>query len=69
MSFPLREVSQSGGACGNPPLGNTAPLFENDAHGAEGSASPLGPEAQQVNAFLRPAGDVEQFCTGPCDPN
>ena len=54
---------------GVPPLGNTAPLFENDAHGAEGSASPLGPEAQQVNAFLRPAGDVEQFCTGPCDPN
>jgi hypothetical protein len=54
---------------GVPPLSNTAPLFENGAHGAEGSASPLGPEAQQVDAFLRPAGDVEQFCTGPCDPN
>jgi len=25
--------------------------------------------ALQVNAFLRPAGDVEQFCAGPCDPN
>jgi len=54
---------------GTPPLSNTPPAFENGAHGAEGGASPLAPEAQQVDAFLRPAGDVEQFCVGPCDPN
>ena len=54
---------------GTPPLSNTAPAFENDAHGAEGSAPPGAPTLEQVDRFLRPAGDVEQFCVGPCDPS
>jgi len=54
---------------GTPPLTNTAPAFENDAHGAEGSAPPTAPTAQQTDAFLRPNGTVEMFCSGPCDPS
>ena len=54
---------------GVPPDSNTAPAFENGAHGAEGSASPSEPPAEQVDAFLRPGGQVEQFCVGPCDPD
>jgi hypothetical protein len=54
---------------GTPPLTNTAPTFENDAHGAEGDAPPTSPVARQVDAFLRPGGTVQQFCTGPCDPD
>src|SRR5579862_1873354 len=53
---------------GTPPLTNTPPAFENGAHGAEGSAPATAPTAQQTDAFLRPAGMVEQFCSGPCDP-
>jgi hypothetical protein len=53
---------------GTPPLSNTPPAFENGAHGAEGGAPPTSPESQQVDAFLRPAGSVQQFCTGTCDP-
>ena len=54
---------------GTPPLTDTAPPFENDAHGAEGDAPPTAPAPQQVDAFLRPTGTVQQFCAGPCDPN
>jgi len=54
---------------GTPPLTNTPPAFENDAHGAEGSAPPTAPTAQQTDAFLHPDGMVEQFCSGPCDPS
>jgi len=54
---------------GTPPLTNTAPAFENDAHGAEGSASPTAPGALQSDAFLRPDGTIENFCVGPCDPS
>jgi hypothetical protein len=54
---------------GVPPFTNTPPAFENGAHGAEGSAAPTAPTLQQVDRFLRPAGDVEQLCTGPCDPS
>jgi hypothetical protein len=53
---------------GTPPLSNTAPTFENDAHGAEGSAGPGAPTLEQVDRFLRPNGDVEQLCSGACDP-
>jgi len=53
---------------GTPPLANTAPAFENGAHGAEGSGGPTAPGLQQAEAFLRPNGTVQQFCTGPCDP-
>jgi hypothetical protein len=53
---------------GTPPLTNTAPAFENDAHGAEGSAPPTAPSAMQTDAFLRPNGTIQQFCSGPCDP-
>src|SRR5262249_59343846 len=41
---------------GTPPLTNTAPAFENDAHGAEGSASPTAPGALQSDAVLPPHG-------------
>jgi hypothetical protein len=54
---------------GTPPLTNTAPPFENDAHGAEGDAPPTSPVARQVDAFLSPGGNVQQFCTGACDPD
>jgi hypothetical protein len=54
---------------GIPPLSNTPPAFENDAHGAEGSADPSAPTLEQVDRFLRPDGDVEQLCDGPCDPS
>jgi hypothetical protein len=53
---------------GTPPLTNTPPAFENGAHGAEGNAPPTVPSAQQTDAFLRPDGTVQQFCSGPCDP-
>jgi hypothetical protein len=53
---------------GTPPLTNTAPAFENDAHGAENDAPPSAPGARQTDAFLRPDGMVEQFCAGACDP-
>ncbi len=48
---------------GIPPLTNTPPFFNNGAHGATGSPQ-MG---QQIDAFLRPGGDVRQFCSGPCD--
>ncbi|HJQ85667.1 MAG TPA: hypothetical protein VKA21_16380, partial [Candidatus Binatia bacterium] len=54
---------------GTPPLSNTAPPFENDAHGAEGNAPPTAPGAQQTDAFLRTNGTVQQFCAGTCDPS
>jgi hypothetical protein len=56
---PTRTVCASG----VPPLDNTAPLFNNGAHGATGSPQ-MG---QQIDAFLRPNGTVEQFCSGACD--
>ena len=54
---------------GTPPASNTAPAFENGAHGAEGSAAPSAPTLQQVDRFLRPDGTIEQLCSGPCDPS
>jgi hypothetical protein len=50
---------------GVPPLGNTPPPFNNGAHGSTGSP-PMG---QQIDGFLRPNGDVVQFCSGTCDPS
>lgn len=50
---------------GIPPLTNTPPAFNNGAHGSTGSP-PMG---QQIDQFLRPAGNVQQFCAGPCDPS
>jgi hypothetical protein len=50
---------------GIPPLNNTAPPFNNGAHGSTGSP-PMG---QQIDQFLRPNGNVQQFCAGPCDPS
>jgi hypothetical protein len=50
-------------ASGIPPLTNQAPLFNNGAHGATGSLE----AGQQINAFLSPTGNVQQFCSGPCD--
>jgi hypothetical protein len=50
---------------GVPPLTNTPPPFNNRAHGSTGSAA-MG---QQIDGFLRPTGQVLQFCSGPCDPN
>jgi hypothetical protein len=58
---PARTVCDSG----IPPLSNTAPRFNNGAHGSTGSP-PMG---QQIDQFLRPNGTVQQFCAGPCDPS
>jgi hypothetical protein len=51
---------------GVPPLANLPPAFENGAHG---SASRSEAMARQIDAFLRPNGTVQQFCSGACDPN
>ncbi len=48
-----------------PPLTNQAPPYNNGNHGSTGSPA----AGQQIEAFLRPNGQVLQFCTGPCDPN
>ncbi len=50
---------------GIPPLTNTPPAFNNGAHGSTGNLA----TAAQIAAFLRPDGDVEQFCSGTCDPD
>jgi hypothetical protein len=49
---------------GIPPLSNTPPTFNNRAHGSTGVPT----AGQQIDAFLRPGGRIEQFCTGTCDP-
>lgn len=49
---------------GKPPLSNTPPLFNNDAHGSTGVPT----AGAQIDAFLRPNGRIENFCNGPCDP-
>jgi hypothetical protein len=49
---------------GVPPPTNTAPKFNNRAHGS--TSSPAA--GAQISAFLAPDGRVEQFCDGPCDP-
>ncbi len=51
-------------ASGIPPLANDAPVFNNDAHGSTGSAA----AGAMIEAFLKTGGTIEQFCTGPCDP-
>jgi hypothetical protein len=51
-------------ASGIPPLGNDAPAFNNDAHGSTGVPT----AGAQIDAFLRTAGTIQQFCTGTCDP-
>jgi hypothetical protein len=50
---------------GVPPLTNTPPAFNNRAHGSTGSP-PMG---AQIDAFLRPDGQVQQFCTDTCNPD
>jgi hypothetical protein len=57
---PTRTVCDSG----IPPLTNSAPRFNNGAHGSTGTLA----TAAQLDKFFRPAGDVEQFCVGTCDP-
>jgi hypothetical protein len=51
---------------GIPPLTNTPPAFDNGAHGA---ASFSEAAFRQIDAFMRPGGQVVQFCEGPCDPS
>lgn len=57
---PARTVCDSG----VPPLSNTAPRFNNRAHGSTGNLT----TAAQIDAFLRPNGSIQNFCDGPCDP-
>jgi len=47
-----------------PPLTNQAPPYNNGNHGATGSLA----TGAQIAEFLKPNGQVLQFCTGPCDP-
>jgi len=51
-------------ASGIPPLVNLPPLFNNGAHGSTRNTA----SGQQIAGFLRDGGIVENFCTGPCDP-
>jgi hypothetical protein len=46
------------------PLTNVPPA-NNGAHQLPRSLPAI---QAQIDAFLRPAGDVENFCVGPCDP-
>ena len=48
-----------------PPESNTAPPFNNRAHGSTGNAT----TGQQIAEFLRSDGTVQQFCTGTCNPD
>jgi hypothetical protein len=50
---------------GIPPQTNQAPPYNNGNHGGTGSTA-MG---QQIAEFLKPNGQVVQFCSGPCDPN
>jgi hypothetical protein len=49
----------------DPPITNIPPA-ENDVHGRMRALAPI---QAQIDRFLRPDGRVEQFCTGPCDPD
>ena len=46
-----------------PPLTNTAPSPDNGVHEA---VRRLDAAQSQIDAFLRPNGTVQNFCTGPC---
>jgi hypothetical protein len=48
-----------------PPLTNQPPPYNNGNHGSTGSTA----TGAQIAEFLKPAGQVLQFCAGPCDPN
>jgi hypothetical protein len=48
----------------DPPLTNTPPPA-NDVHGQMRALPAI---QAQIDRFLRPDGDIEQFCIGPCDP-
>jgi hypothetical protein len=48
-----------------PPLTNQAPPYNNGNHGSTGSTA----TGAQIAEFLKPNGQVLQFCAGPCDPN
>jgi hypothetical protein len=52
-------------ASGIPPLGNVRPPFNNGAHGATGNLQ----TGAQISVFLATGGDVEQFCSGTCNPD
>ena len=47
------------------PIGNIPPA-DNDAHGAMRGRVPI---QQQIDQFLRTGGNVQQFCSGPCNPD
>lgn len=51
-------------ASGIPPLENLPPPFNNGAHGRTGNPT----TGMQIANFLRDGGFIEQFCSGPCDP-
>ena len=59
------EIRRLECASGIPPLGNDAPVFNNDAHGSTGSPA----AGAMIDAFLRTGGSIQQFCTGTCDPD
>jgi hypothetical protein len=51
---------------GYPPVPVTnIPPADNDAHGRMRARPAI---QAQIDAFLRPDGQVENFCIGPCDP-
>lgn len=51
---------------GYPPIPTTnVPPADNDAHGQMRGLPAI---QAQIDAFLRPDGNVQNFCNGPCDP-
>jgi hypothetical protein len=52
------------GGFGAPPIVNLPPA-SNSAHSLPRSLPAI---QSQIDAFLQPGGDIENFCVGPCDP-
>jgi hypothetical protein len=56
---------ESDGGYAAPPTTNQPPATDNPAHEAMRALPAI---QAQIDAFLRPDGTVQQFCSGPCDP-
>jgi hypothetical protein len=62
--FDSSAMVESDGHYGPVPITNTPPA-DNDAHGAMRSRPAI---QAQIDQFLQTGGTVQNFCTGPCDP-
>jgi hypothetical protein len=62
--FDGSAMVESDGGYGPVPTTNTPPA-NNGAHGAMRQKPAI---QAQIDQFLRTGGNVQNFCTGPCDP-